>query len=360
VDGVFTQNTEMDNPQIITHIQKSVDFTLFDVRWIPSSAKFALLGTLPRGTGSISIYELDKTEVKLVKQIEKSKAFKCGTFGGSRLENRYLSTGDFGGNLHVWNLEQPADPVYQVKGHKEIINCVDGVIGHGAPEIVTGSRDGSVKVWDPRQKDDPVACMEPAEGEPRRDCWTVAFGNSFNSEERVVCAGYDNGDIKLFDLKKMCLRWETNIRNGVCCVQFDRNDIEMNKLVVTSLESKFYVYDVRTLHPDNGFASLSQSAHKSTIWCVRHLPQNRDIFMTTGGSGTVHLWKYNYPSRRTSKDKKGIEEGVTGSLTELNHATLGTQPVSGFDWHPDMQGLAVCTSFDQTVRVVIVTKLTTL
>ena len=33
-----------------------------------------------------------------------------------------------------------------MKGHSEIINCIDGVgglgIGEGAPEIVTGSRDG--------------------------------------------------------------------------------------------------------------------------------------------------------------------------------------------------------------------------
>lgn len=35
---------------------------------------------------------------------------------------------------------------------------------------------GTVKVWDPRQKDDPVANMEPAQGENKRDCWTVAFG----------------------------------------------------------------------------------------------------------------------------------------------------------------------------------------
>ena len=37
-------------------------------------------------------------------------------------------------------------PVYSVKAHSEIINCIDGVgglgIGLGAPEIVTGSRDG--------------------------------------------------------------------------------------------------------------------------------------------------------------------------------------------------------------------------
>lgn len=34
-----------------------------------------------------------------------------------------------------------------------------------------------------------------------RDCWCVAFGNSYNDEERCVLAGYDNGDIKLFDLR---------------------------------------------------------------------------------------------------------------------------------------------------------------
>lgn len=35
---------------------------------------------------------------------------------------------------------------------------------------------GSVRVWDPRQKEEAVACMEPAQGETRRDCWTVTFG----------------------------------------------------------------------------------------------------------------------------------------------------------------------------------------
>lgn len=46
------------------------------------------------------------------------------------------------------NLEAPEIPVYSVKGHKEIINSIDGVgglgIGEGAPEIVTGSRDGEL------------------------------------------------------------------------------------------------------------------------------------------------------------------------------------------------------------------------
>lgn len=58
--------------------------------------------------------------------------------------------------------------------------------------------------------------MQPVKGETKRDCWAVAFGNSFNDAERIVVAGYDNGDLKMFDLRTMSLRWECNLKNGVC------------------------------------------------------------------------------------------------------------------------------------------------
>ena len=39
-------------------------------------------------------------------------------------------------------------------------------------------------------------------------------------------------------------------------MEFDRKDIDMNKLVATTLESKFYIYDMRTQHETKGFSSL--------------------------------------------------------------------------------------------------------
>jgi hypothetical protein len=108
----------------------------------------------------------------------------------------------------VWRVE---------KAHASIVNCVDGCgglgVGGGAPELVTGGRDGAVRLWDPRLAE-PVISLEPAEGETARECWAVAFGNSFSDDERCVAAGYDNGDVKLFDLRTQTMRWETNVGNG--------------------------------------------------------------------------------------------------------------------------------------------------
>jgi WD repeat-containing protein 92 len=71
----------------------------------------------------------------------------------------------------------------------------------------------------------------------------------------VVAAGYDNGDVKVFDLKNQMFLWDTNLRNGVCGIEFDRKDIIMNKLAAATLEGKFTLFDMRTLNPAAGYAS---------------------------------------------------------------------------------------------------------
>jgi WD40 repeat protein len=369
----------MDKVQMLVHIEKSVNYSVFDVKWIPYSAKFISIGTKTNGQGVIEVYELDSPNVKLVKEIAQDTAQKCCSFGTSSPGERHLALGDFNGKLKILDIERPDEPIYEVKAHSEIINSIDAIGGTsnycGSKEIVTGSRDGSVKVWDPRQRDDPVACMsatsiDDSKTKDVRDCWAVAFGDSHNSTERAVCSGYDNGDIKLFDLRKMALRWETTCKNGICSIEFDRKDIPMNKLTATTLEGGVYVYDLRTEHPTKGYSYCCEknagqalgtngviSGTKSTVWTVKHLPQNREIFMTGGGTGSVRLWNYKYPEKRFKETSDGTKVGVAGSLQMLTAATVSQQPIHCFDWCAERTGLAVCGAFDQTVRVLITTNL---
>lgn len=64
-----------------------------------------------------------------------------------------------------------------------------------------------------------------------------------------------------------------------------------------------------------------------------------------------------YPEKRSENDGDGVAKGVAGTLNLLQNVTLSTQPIASLDWSPDKQGLCVCASFDQSVRVLIVTKL---
>jgi hypothetical protein len=77
----------------------------------------------------------------------------------------------------------------------------------------------------------------------------------------VRAVRYDNGDVKMLDLRTNKIRWEDNVKSGVCAwllsivlmwliasfvalstqivgLEFDRKDIQMNKLVCTTLESR--------------------------------------------------------------------------------------------------------------------------
>ena len=128
-------------------------------------------------------------------------------------------------------------------------------------------------------------------------------------------------------------------------------------MVVTTLESKFHVFDLKTYHPDNGYTGLDELAHKSTIWGLRHLPQNRDLFTTMGGNGHLNIYKYHYPTNRVINDLDGIPQGVVGKVELLNEKKIAEQPVVGLDWNKDKLGLAVTCSLDQKCSVIIATKL---
>ncbi|MES1911827.1 MAG: hypothetical protein MHM6MM_004199 [Cercozoa sp. M6MM] len=365
--GETSRADSLTAPQFAEYHCQRVQYTTGDVQWVPGTASFLSAGTKPNDEGIVQIYQLRDSRCHLVSSHSVPNGITCSTF----VRDTHVALGDSDGFLSIFDVERFDQPLFRVRAHAReggrkcrvgAIDCVGGTMeGVGALEIVTGGSDGCVRVWDPRTRS-PVLCLEPEDAKQRRDCWTVAFGGATSASERVLAAGFDNGDVKLACLRTSKLVWHSNARNGVCKVQFDRKDTALNKLLVTTLESRIRVYDLRTLHQQEGFAYTLWKAHSGTVWTAAHLPQNRDIFATCGGNGELTIYKYKYPRERVIKDKQtGEKRGVPGTLQPVaGKADVAQQPIRSFAWHRDKCGLAVVASFDQTLRVLIVTRLSNL
>ena len=154
-------------PQIITHHNESLPLTPYDTKWIPGTARFCLLGQTPRMEGILKVFSLGQEKIKEVHTYQTGKGFKCGNFGACLVGEAKIAIGEMSGDLLIYDIEAQKQ-IYKVKAHDKMVNFVDGIggqnTGYGAPEILTGGRDGCVRLWDPRQTAI-VLSLEPEKGD---------------------------------------------------------------------------------------------------------------------------------------------------------------------------------------------------
>lgn len=115
-----------------------------------------------------------------------------------------------------------------------------------------------------------VVSLEPVAGEDPTDCWCVCWGGCEDANSSSICSGYDNGDVKIFDLRAMKLLTEQNLDYGVCGMACDRKDIQLNKLMCATLEGNLFTADLRTQHPEDGFTFRQQHISSGTATRLFH------------------------------------------------------------------------------------------
>jgi hypothetical protein len=62
----------MADPRILILAKESVNFTLFNVKWIPCSSRLVVLGSHPRGTGIWQVYNMSKGKLELLDEVFKT------------------------------------------------------------------------------------------------------------------------------------------------------------------------------------------------------------------------------------------------------------------------------------------------
>ena len=117
------------------------------------SARFVLMGSSARAKGIFQIHQLNKGKLELLVDWEKEQGIKACTFKASPISVRDCACVDMKGRLTIYDIEK-GKAKFDVQAHESLANCIDGIGGkgpeYGAPELVTGGRDGCVRVWDPR------------------------------------------------------------------------------------------------------------------------------------------------------------------------------------------------------------------
>ena len=217
--------------------------------------------------------------------------------------------------------------------------------------MVTGSRDGLLKMWDRRNMKRSTTTME---GDERRDCWAVS---SLESGE-FVAAGYSNGDIRVFDIKAGKVYWETSLPMGVTSLQFTGSKGEkLDMLVASTLGGGVAAWDMQTMHKVQGFTRTDHKLEKSTVWTALSGPQDPGLVLATLGSGAVQLLRFLQPGHRVMIGVDGANVGTPGDFVQLCSKQVTDKPVTSSDWSRDKAGLVVTSSFDQNIRVLIVTGL---
>ncbi|KAI7881280.1 WD40 repeat-like protein [Lichtheimia hyalospora FSU 10163] len=306
--------------QVFPLIQRDLSFTPYSLQWVPSSARLCAVGATTRGAGIISVYRVNGKRLEIANETETPMPLRCCSFGAADKTTRHVATGDFDGRLQLWDTNRLEIPISSVNAHDTIINMVDGSM----PELATASRDGCVKVWDTRQLDKAVFNVRHTE---QQDAWSVAFGGS-TYDNRLVAAGYENGDLELFDLAASQYLWKTNVGAGICSIDFNQD-----KLVLCTLSGLAIVNLTKS-----GTVEQLQSSSDTTMWAAHHVPQDPRYFGVVGGDGVFRLW-----------DHDGTKQQPVASLSLSKH------PIIACDWNRDKQGLVACASFDQTLRIAQVT-----
>ena len=134
----------------------------------------------------------------------------------------------------------------------------------------------------------------------------------------------------------------------------------MSKLSATCLKGRVHLWDLTSDVKERYIEWTGTVESNHTIWGGRFLHQNKDVFVTISGSGSVALWKYNHFETICNQNKGDNPQGKSGRLEKVQDCQVAEQPISGFDWSPDKLGLAVATAFDQKVRLLAFTQLNNL
>lgn len=208
-----------------------------------------------------------------------------------------------------WNVET-GERIRKHPGHEEVINCLD-VSKRGEEFLVTGSDDGYIGIYDPRQK----AALDYIETE--YPVTAVALAEAGNE---LYSGGIDN-EIKVWDLRMKKVTYRLNGHDDTITSLAVSPDSQ--SLLSFSHDSTARTWDIRPFAPTDRQLKVLDGARagleKNLIRACWDSQGKR--MASGGGDGTVTVWNSNGKMSQKLPGHKGTVNDVRispdGSMSEF-------------------------------------------
>ncbi|XP_071946200.1 coatomer subunit beta'-like [Antedon mediterranea] len=118
-------------------------------------------------------------------------------------DNNTFASASLDRTVKVWQLGSPA-PNFTLEGHEKGVNCVDYYSGGDKPYLVSGADDRLVKIWDYQNKN----CVQTLEGHAQNISCV-----SYHPELPIIMTGSEDGTVRIWHANTY--RLETTLNYGL-------------------------------------------------------------------------------------------------------------------------------------------------
>lgn len=222
-----------------------------------------------------------------------------------------IVTGSYDQTVRVWDVRKLANPEI-LEGHKDWVCSV--AFSEDDKLLASGSRDGTVKLWDPARGQvletlelgAPVmsVAFSPGKGITRLAAGTWA--DNSKGEVRTWEVTQDKGKVKVKELHRL-----QGLKRGVACVAFST---DASALAAAGEERTIQIWDVVS-----GKAGATLKGHPGAIRCLAFAPEN-DVLASGGEDRAIVFWDW--------KAGRPVGDPITGAhnaaVTALAYFPAGT------------------------------------
>ena len=218
--------------------------------------------------------------------------------------------------LRLWDATT-GESVKCMKGHQSFVNACS-VAPKGKPLCVSGSDDGTAKLWDFRRKGAVATFAD------RFQVTTVAF----NADgDRFFSGGLDN-DLKCWDLRNdseplMVLPGHTDTITGIACAP------DSSHVLTNAMDCTLRAWDVRSYAPEERcvkyFVGHQHNFEKGMLKCG----WSPDGTKVTAGSACRNVFVWDFDSRRVLYKLPGHDGAVNETSFHPTEPIVGSAGSDG-------------------------------